>query len=363
MNSLNQQFAEKICHYACELKAQEKVWIECVGLNAVPLVKEICREARQIGAIPFVKLVDTEISRQLLADSDDLYWQSHCELDGEAKMAEMDAYIGIRASENIYETSEVSAEKQESYSKYYLKPVHLEKRVKGTKWVVMRYPSPAFAMNAKMSTASFEKFYYEACLLDYSALEKAMQPLHDLLKKTDMIHLKGEGTDISFSVKGQNWIPCVGKRNLPDGEIFSSPILDSVNGHITYVASVYQGKPFDYVKLFVKDGVVQHFESSNQEALELILNTDKGAKRFGEFAFGTNTAIQQPMFDILFDEKIYGSNHLTLGQDYEEASNGNASQIHWDLVNIGSDVYCDGLLIRKGRLFVLDNLQALNPAK
>jgi aminopeptidase len=216
-------------------------------------------------------------------------------------------------------------------------------------------------MNAKMTTSDFYQFYYDACLLDYSLLEKAMKPLEALLRKTDLIKLKGQGTDIQFSVKGQNWIPCFGKRNIPDGELFSSPILDSVNGEITYAPSVYQGKPFEFVKLMVKDGVVIDFDSSNNDALKEILDTDEGSRRFGEFSFGLNPIIKNPMYDILFDEKIYGSNHLTLGKDYEIASNGNSSNIHWDLVCIGADVYLDNELIRKGRLFVKEELKGLNP--
>ena len=218
-------------------------------------------------------------------------------------------------------------------------------------------------MNAKMPTKKFSEFYYKACLLDYSALADAMKPLHQRLDKTDIIQLKGEGTDIEFSVKGQTWIPCAGKRNIPDGELFTSPVLDSVNGHITYAPSVYQGKPFEFVKLVVEEGVVVDFDSSNNEALEEILDTDEGARRFGEFSFGLNPIIKEPMYDILFDEKIYGSNHLTLGNDYEEAPNGNESSIHWDLVCIGADVFLDGEKIRDGRTFVADDLQGLNPEK
>jgi len=124
---------------------------------------------------------------------------------------------------------------------------------------------------------------------------------------------------------------------------------------------VYQGKPFEFVELHVKDGGVVDFDSSNNAALRDILDTDEGARRFGEFSFGTNPVIESPMYDILFDEKIYGSNHLTLGQDYEEAANGNKSAIHWDLVCIGADVYLDGVLIRKGREFVHPKLLGLNP--
>ena len=354
-------FAKKICHYSIELKPGEKVWVELIGLNGIGLVQALVKEIRAMGGEPFVKLMDPVIKRTLLDTGNKAFWQTQCKLDGEALMEEMDAFIGIRASENGFESCDIDQKKLEAYNSHYLKPVHLEKRVKGTKWVIMRYPSAAFAMNARMSTEAFEQFYYDACLFDYEKLSASIEPLEALLRKTDRIRLKGEGTDISFSVKGQNWIPCVGKRNLPDGELFSAPILDSINGTISYAPSLYDGKPFDFVKLVVKEGVVVDYDSSNNKALSEILETDAGAKRFGEFSFGLNTRIKEPMWDILFDEKIYGSNHLTLGQDYDEASNGNSSTIHWDLVNIGSDVYCDDVLVRKGRLFVLDQLKALNP--
>ncbi|MFO7847716.1 MAG: aminopeptidase, partial [Balneolaceae bacterium] len=262
---------------------------------------------------------------------------------------------------NIYENSSVSKQANKAYSEFFLNPVHFEQRVNHTNWAVLRYPSSAFAMNAKMSTEQFRRFYYEACLFDYNKLKDAMIPLEKRLRSADTIRLLGDGTDISFSVKGQNWIPCYGKRNIPDGELFSSPLLDSVNGHITYAPSVYQGKPFEFVELAVEDGVVTAFDSSNNNALKEILETDKGARRFGEFSFGLNPVIEKPMYDILFDEKIYGSNHLTLGNDYEIAPNGNESSIHWDLVCIGADVYVDGEKIRDKRMFIPEDLQALNP--
>jgi aminopeptidase len=237
----------------------------------------------------------------------------------------------------------------------------MRERVNNTRLCVHRYPSPAFAMNAKMPTSRFAVFYYRACLLDYADLNERMKPLHELLATGRELHLKGEGTDIRFSIEGQTWIPCAGDLNIPDGEIFSSPLLTSVNGVISYAPSVYEGKPFEFVKLTVKDGVVTDFDSSNNAGLEQILSTDEGARRFGEFSFGTNPYIDQPMYDILFDEKIWGSNHLTLGQAYDIAPNGNQSAIHWDLVCIGADVFLDGELIRKGRQFVHPTLTPLNP--
>lgn len=357
----DQLLAQKLLNHSVALEKGEKVLIQLIGLNGVELARALVDEARRMDAIPFLELQDTEIQRTLIEKGDESFWKTQTEVDQLPLMKQMDAFIGIRASENIYETSEVDKDAFKAYSACFLKPVHFNQRVNHTKWCVLRYPSPAFAMNARMTTRSFTQFYYDACLLDYEKLRKAMIPLEKRLRAGKEIQLKGEGTNISFSIEGQEWVSCYGTRNIPDGELFSSPILDSVNGHITYAPSVYQGKPFEKVKLIVKDGVVTDFESSNPEDLEAILNTDEGARRFGEFSFGTNPVIKEPMYDILFDEKIYGSNHLTLGQDYDIAPNGNKSAVHWDLVCIGADVYLDGELIRKGREFVPDDLKELNP--
>lgn len=357
----DKELAEKILNFSCELKEGQNVMLQLTGLNGVELMRALVETAREMKVHPFIQINDTDIQRMLVEKGDEDFWKRQAEADQLPLMKQMDAFVGIRASQNIYEQSEATKKANEAYSNEFLKPVHFEERVNNTNWVVLRYPSPAFAMNAKMPTEKFKEFYYKACLLDYSQLAEAMKPLEERLRDTDMIQLKGEGTDIQFSVKGQNWIPCFGKRNIPDGELFSSPILSSVDGHITYTSSVYQGKPFDYVKLEVRDGVVVDFDSSNNEQLEEILDTDAGARQFGEFSFGLNPIIEKPMHDILFDEKIYGSNHLTLGNDYEIAPNGNESNIHWDLVCIGADVYLDGEKIREGRKFITDDLKVLNP--
>ena len=357
----DQLLAQKLLDHSTELESDQNIMLQLIGLNGIGLLRALVEEVRKRNANPFIKIEDPEINRVLLEQGDEDFWNNQTKVDQLPLMKQMDAFVGIRAAENIYENSGVPKEANNAYSKKYLNPVHFKQRVEHTNWVVLRYPSPAFAMNAKMPTETFRKFYYNACIFDYEKLEEAMKPLEDLLRKTDVIQLKGDGTDIEFSVKGQNWIPCFGKRNIPDGELFSSPILNSVNGHITYAPSVYQGKPFEFVQLEIKDGMVVDFDSSNNTALEEILDTDEGARRFGEFSFGLNPVIEKPMYDILFDEKIYGSNHLTLGKDYAIAPNGNSRNIHWDLVCIGPDVYCDGELIREGRAFVKDELKGLNP--
>jgi len=357
----DQQLAQLILEHSTEVQKGQNVMVQLIGLYGIDLLRALVEQIRAKGANPFIKIEDADTQRILVENGDEGFWKNQAKVDQLPLMKQMDAFVGIRASQNIYENSLASKEANKAYSEHFLKPVHFDERVNNTNWCIMRYPSPAFAMNAKMPTRKFAEFYYNACLVDYSALEEAMKPLEKKLRATNEIHLKGDGTDIKFSVKGQNWVPCFGKRNIPDGELFTSPVLDSVNGVISYAPSVYQGKPFEYVKLEVKDGVVVDYDSSNNEALKDILDTDEGARRFGEFSFGLNPVIESPMYDILFDEKIYGSNHLTLGKDYEIAPNGNSSNIHWDLVCIGPDVYLDGELVRKGRKFVTDELKGLNP--
>lgn len=357
----DQDLATLILEHSTEVQEGQNVMVQLIGLNGIDLLRALVEQIRNKKAHPFIKIEDAETQRILVENGDAKYWKNQASVDQLPLMKQMDAFIGIRASQNIYENSQASKEANKAYSEHFLHPVHFEERVNHTNWCIMRYPSPAFAMNAKMPTSTFTKFYYDACLVDYGRLEEAMKPLEKRLRATDEIHLKGEGTDIKFSVKGQNWVPCFGKRNIPDGELFTSPVLDSVNGVITYAPSVYQGKPFEFVKLVVEEGVVVDFDSSNNEALKDILDTDEGARRFGEFSFGLNPVIESPMYDILFDEKIYGSNHLTLGKDYEVAPNGNSSNIHWDLVCIGANVYLDGELVREGRDFVTEDLKVLNP--
>lgn len=355
------KLADNLLTNSVKLEPGQSILIQLIGLNGIGLARGLVQRTREMDAHPFLELQDTEIHRMLLEQGDEAFWKRQTEIDQLPLMKQMDAFVGIRASENIYETSRVPEVANKAYADHFLQPVHFEQRVNHTNWCVLRYPSPAFAMNAGMPTEAFNRFYYRACLLDYSRLCRAMDPLENKLRAGNEIHLKGEGTDIRFSIAGQPWVRCCGDRNLPDGELFTSPVIDSVNGEITYAPSIYQGKHFDWIWLKVESGEVVDFDAPDREQLRGILDTDEGARRFGEFSFGLNPVIEEPMSDILFDEKIYGSNHLTLGQAYDIAPNGNRSSIHWDLVCIGADVYLDGELLRRGRRFVDETLEPLNP--
>jgi len=247
-----------------------------------------------------------------------------------------------------------------------MRPVQ-DQRVKKTKWVVLRWPTPSMAQLAGMSTEAFEDFYFDVCTLDYRKLLPGMKALKRLMEKTDSVQIKGPGTDLRFSVKGIPAVICGGDRNIPDGEVFTAPVKDSVEGHVTFNApSIYQGTAFDGIRLEFEGGKIVAATSNETKKLSKILDSDPGARYIGEFSLGFNPRVLQPMRDILFDEKIAGSFHFTPGQAYEEADNGNRSQVHWDMVSIqrpdygGGEIYFDGKLIRKNGEFLPKQLRSLN---
>lgn len=361
-----EKLAYNLINYSCSLKKGEKVLIEAKGIDYT-LVSALVREAYKVGAIPLVEIYDNRVTRELLLGQTEEQAKLRAKLDGD-KMSLMDAYIGIRGGENCNELSDVPEDKLSIESKLYSHPVHHEIRVKKTKWVVLRYPNQGMAQQANMSTEAFEDFYFNVCNLDYSKMDKAMDALKARLDKAGKVRITGNGTDISFSIKGIGSKKCSGERNIPDGEIYTAPIKDSVNGTISYNApSVQSGFKFENVCLTFKDGKIIKATANDTEKLNAILDTDQGSRYIGEFAFGVNPYIIKPMGDILFDEKISGSIHFTPGSCYDDCYNGNVSAIHWDLVMIqtaeygGGEIYLDGELVRKDGLFVTDDLKCLNP--
>lgn len=286
-------------------------------------------------------------------------------------MKQVQCYIGIRGSHNVSETADIPKAQQELWEKEFWGPVHSEMRVKKTRWVVLRWPTASMAQLAEMPTEAFEDFFFNVCTLDYHKMEKALQPLINRLKATDQVRLLGPGeTDLTFSVKDVGVRGCSGKRNIPDGEVFTAPVKNSINGVIRYnTPSLYRGETHTDVRFEFKQGKIVQATSSNTEKLNEVLDSDEGARYIGEFAIGFNPYCTKPMKDILFDEKMAGSIHLTPGMAYQECDNGNRSTIHWDLVLRqtpevgGGEIYFDGELVRKNGLFVVDDLKALNPEK
>lgn len=364
-----QKLAYLLVNYSCSLQANESILIQANGVDS-EFVSCIVDEVYKVGAFPFVEISDMKITRSVRHGMTKELANKMAKFD-KVKMSAMDAYIGIRGGQNAFELSDVLPEKMEIYNKFYSLPIHHEIRVKRTKWVVLRYPTEGFAAFAKMSTKAFEDFYFDVCTLDYKKMDEAMNPLVDLINKTDKVKIVGPGTELEFSIKNIGCEKCSGLRNIPDGEIYTAPVRDSVNGVISYnTPSIYNGIEFKDIVFEFKNGKIIKATSSCDNdtiALNKILDTDEGARFIGEFALGVNPYINNAMTDILFDEKISGSIHFTPGSCYDEASNGNESAIHWDLVLIqtkehgGGSIYFDDVLIRKDGIFVLDSLKGLNP--
>jgi aminopeptidase len=358
------QLADQIVRYSTGVKKGDVVWIDCFDVPTCVGLAFIRAVVRAKGK-PFIKIHDSIISRELMMHADPEVYEMLGE-NNLSLMKQTDCYIAIRGSNNITESSDVPQDKTRMVMGK-LRPF-MNERVNNTRWCVMRWPTSSMAQLAGMSTEAFEDFYFRVCLLDYAALVPAMNQLKKLMDKANTVHIKGPGTDLRFSLKGIKAIACGGKHNIPDGEVFSSPVKDSVEGHVSYNApTIYQGVAFDNIRLEFSKGKIVKATANNTEALNRILDSDEGARYIGEFAIGFNREIKEPMRDILFDEKIAGSFHFTPGQAYEGiADNGNRSQVHWDMVCIqrkdygGGEIWFDDKLIRKDGQFVVDALRPLN---
>lgn len=367
MDSRIEKLAHNLVNYSCRVQQGEKVLIEAIGDSTKDLAKALAKEVYAAGGMPFITLKDQSVLRALIKDcsQEQMAFMAKYELE---RMKDMDAYIGIRGADNISEFADIDSEKMKIYTDLFMGPVHLQERVNNTKWVVLRYPNNSMAQLANTSVEGFEEFYFNVCNLDYSKMGDAMESLLKLWESTDKVRITGPGTDLTFSIKGIPGVKCCGLRNIPDGEIYTAPVRESVNGYITYnTPSVYQGYTFENVRFEFKDGKIVNATANNTEKLNSILDTDEGARYIGEFAIGVNPYILKPMKDTLFDEKIAGSIHFTPGQAYAKADNGNRSKIHWDLVLIqrtdfgGGEIWFDDVLVRKDGVFVIDELKVLNP--
>jgi len=361
------ELAKLVINYSCSLKPDEKVLIESIGApNSI--VVALIREAKSVGAVPLVILKDDNVILELssIYREQDFNLMADCEL---YILKKVDAFIGIRAFQNICEYSSLPSSQLNKALEHFVGPVHLKYKIENTRYVFFRWPTPSMAQNAGMSTAAFENLFFECCLVDYAKMDKAMNPLINFLRKTDMVRIAGPGdTDISFSIKNMHQFKHSGRRNIPDGEIMTAPIRESINGRIGYnLPSTYYGTTFYDIQLDFKKGKVINARCNDNEKINKILEQDKGARYIGEFAFGINPHLSKPVNDILFDEKIFGSVHLAQGNSYKECDNGNRSAIHWDLILRqtpdvgGGEIYFDDMLVRENGLFIPEELQGLNP--
>lgn len=360
----NDKLAELLVDYSTEVKKGDIVYISVRGIPSLELAKAIIRRVTVKGGIPIWHYNDDSLMRQFMSLNNTEQIRQFAAFH-KPMMKKVDCFISIAGGNNPFDLSDIPSKKMEGFKKYFYKPVLADIITKHARWVVLRFPNDAMAQLAQKPQETFEKFYYDVCCVNYPKMSKAMNGLVKLMEKTDRVHLKGPGTDLTFSIKGMKAIKCDGKRNIPDGEVFTAPVKTSMNGIITYNApSLYEGNVYENIRFEIEKGkIVEATCNTNQKRLNEILDTDKGARYFGEFSLGLNPMIKDPMKDTLFDEKIDGSFHLTPGRCYDSAPNGNKSAIHWDLVSIqrkeygGGEIWFDGKLIRKDGKFQVASLK------
>ena len=362
----NIKLAKNLLNHSIKLQKNEKILIELIGIDGKDLAIELIKQTKQLGAIPLFNIIDCKVLKEILINCNEEQIKEYAKYDL-IKMQNSNAYIGISSS-SPKEFEGVPRESMEIYNKYYQNPVHLNERVKNTKWCILRYPNEELAKKAKMNLNEFTEFFYKICTINYAKMEKAMEPLKQLLSRTKEVHILGKNTDLTFSVEGIPAEKYFGTFNIPDGEVASCPTKYSANGHIQYnTKTTYNGITFENIYFELKDGKIIKAEAGEKtKELNEILDTDEGARYIGEFALGLNPYIHDTIGDTLFDEKVTESFHFTPGTALEESDNGNRSAIHWDIVCIqsseygGGEIYFDNVLIRKDGKFVLEELKGLN---
>jgi aminopeptidase len=360
------QLADLLLDHSCQIKKGEKILIEAFDLPDASLVGKLVEGAAKREAVPLVTWKSNAVLRALYRTAT----EESMKLAGgfeRARMEQVQAYIGVRGAANSSQFADVPHDRMDLYQLHWWEQVHTNVRVPKTKWVVLRYPTDSFAQAANMSTAAFEDFYFDVCTADYAAMKEAQKPLAERMRATDRVRITSPGTELEFSIKDIPVIECFGERNIPDGEVFTAPVRDSINGTIRFnTPSRYQGTVYERIEFRFEDGKIIDAKANETKKLNKLLDSDEGARYCGEWAIGVNNRVREPMLDTLFDEKIGGSFHLTPGHAYDIADNGNESRIHWDLVLIqrpdygGGEIYFDGELIRKDGYFVPSDLVGLN---
>ncbi|MGA5691437.1 aminopeptidase [Cytobacillus pseudoceanisediminis] len=356
--------AKKMVSHSLGIKNGQKVYIDVLGRPS-SFVEYLVRSIYEEGGKPFVKETDFSSYRALIEGGDKVHFEQLANYEV-SKINAMDAYISIRADENIYELSNIDEKKYQVFLENYIFPIQMA-MASLDKWLLIKWPTAGMAQLAKMNTNSFNELFFKSCTFDYKKMAEKVKPLKERLENADQVRIVSPNTDLRFSIKGMSSFVCDGRYNLPDGEIFTAPILDSVNGKIKFnVPASLMGMNFDDINLEFENGQIIHASCNNMGQLLKLIEKDRGSKQIGEFGIGLNTNIKHTTNSLIFDEKMSGSIHLALGQAYEMADNGNKSSIHLDMVlnqsleQGGGELYFDNELIRKDGLFVPSDLVDLN---
>lgn len=360
------KLARYVVTHALGVQKGDRVMVELRG-RELDVARVFVEEVYAAGGLPVPRVEDPALRAAVYAQASDEHvaWLG---ADLLRTASDIDCFVFLDAPDNPSFWSDVPADRSAAYRRHVYQPVYLDLAANQRRWCVLRWPNDAMAQQARMTTTAYEDFYFGACLVDYPRMNEALKALKARMDRADEVHILGPGTDLRFSVKGIDIMIENGLRNIPDGEAATAPVRDSVNGVISYnIPSTYDGFTYRDVRLTFEKGRIVRAESNDSERMARLLDTDEGARYVGEFAFGVNPAITRPIGDILFDEKIAGSFHLTPGNCYDNADNGNHSAVHWDLVcsqrpeHGGGEIWVDGELIRKDGVFVPADLTPINP--
>lgn len=357
--------AQTVVEFSLAVLPEENVLID--GWEGTEdLCYALAQCTQKAGGYAFVRFRNTRSQSQMLQAMTENYAKTAGKLES-TLIQEMQAYVAVRGTDNLYEDSDV-VPKQNALYQNAIQEAHRFRMLK-TKWCVLRYPTPAMAQKSGMSTDRFEEYFFNCCCADYRKMELAARPLKALMQRTDQVHITAPGTDLYFSIRGccgnspfLNDDAC-GRLNLPDGEVGGSVVKESVQGRIAYnIPSTYKGTTFEGIQFVFRDGKICEASCSSPDKtkkLNEILNTDEGARYIGEFSLGINPWADRAIGDTLFDEKMWGTFHFTPGHE--------PSAIHWDIVlsqraeHGGGSIWFDSVLIRKDGHFVLPELQKLEP--
>lgn len=349
-----QKAAKIIVDYSTKVKKGEYVQI-IADYAAKDIVLEVYKQVLLKGAYPLVHLSVPGMAYTYYKHATDEQLKHFPKL-AMHEMKNTDAVIFIGASSNTKELANIDPKRIAVRQK--TTEALFKERSENTKWVIFYYPTGALAQGAGMSLEEFSDFVFGSVIVDYKKMSKSQEKLKKLIDKGKKIRITAKNTDVTFNITGRKGVKCDGRYNLPDGEVFTSPVENSAEGAIEFsYPALLQGKEVEGIKLEFKKGkVVKATAKKNQDFLRKVLETDKGSKFVGEVGIGVNYKINKFVKNILFDEKIGGTIHIALGKSYKEAGGKNESAIHWDIVTSlkkGGKIYIDGKLVQKDGKFLI----------
>lgn len=363
------KMARTVLEYSLNIQPGERVLIDSTK-NCSDMIKYMIEIISSRGAIPLVNLEENDIKSQLIRYGSEEQFKLMCKSKS-ALLENVDVYINMMSSDNCFDMSDVPSDKRALYQKYYFKPINFEIIVPKLRWITVDYPSVTSAIQFGMSTQAYEDMFFKAVNTDYKKLYEYMLPLKKVFDKGHSVKIRSKDANLDFGIRKCKSAICCGTINLPDGEIFIAPDIDTMEGFVRFNApSRYQGSRFENTYLEFNNGKVIKAKSSNNERKLLeILDSMDGNRYVGEFALGTNPNITKLTSGILFDEKILGSFHIAMGNSHDLSDNGNKASIHWDMVHMltkefgGGQIYVDNELIMQDGHFVCEELKKIETVK